>query len=95
MKDMGKLPYCLGVSIEQDEEHKCQRQYILNMLEKYGLTNAKIVSTPAYLSVRLARDDDVGKTVDQINQWLKFAVCCYGYTSRHCSSSGSSVKIKC
>jgi len=39
MKDVGKLHYCLGINIEQNEEKKClwmyQRQYILNMLEKY------------------------------------------------------------
>ena len=51
MKDMGELHYCLGISIDQNKEERSiwihQKQYILNMLEKYGLTEAKIVATPA------------------------------------------------
>ena len=57
MKDMGELHYCLGISIDQNKEERSirihQKQYILNMLEKYGLTEAKIVATPADLNVRL------------------------------------------
>ena len=49
MKDMGKLHYCLGITIEQDSEQKClwmhQKQYILKMLEKFGLSEAKPVSS--------------------------------------------------
>jgi hypothetical protein len=71
MKDMGELHYCLGVSMEQDDEHKYlvlhQKQYILNMLKRYGLTEANSVSTPADLSVKLVKDDGVRKAVDQIN----------------------------
>ena len=68
MKDMGKLHYCLGVSIMQDENRKCvwmhQKQYILTMLDKFGLTEAKTVSTLSDLSVKLTRDDGVSKKVD-------------------------------
>ena len=68
MKDMGKIHYCLGISIEQDEERKClrmhQKQYIENMLEKYRLTDANTVSTPADLSVKLKKDDGFSKDVD-------------------------------
>ena len=68
MKDMGKLHYCLGVSIEQDDEQKClwihQKQYILNMLAKHGMTDAKTVSTPSDTSVKLEKDDGVSKDVD-------------------------------
>ena len=71
MKDMGKLHYCLGVSIKHDEERKClwlhQKQYILNMLQKFGLTEAKTVSTPADHSVKLEKDDGTSKGVDPIN----------------------------
>ena len=70
MKDLGKLHYCLGISIEQDEERKClwlhQKQYILNMLEKYSLSNAKVVSTPADVSVQLKKDDGVSNKVDSV-----------------------------
>ncbi len=44
MKDLGKLHYCLGISIDHDEDGKCirmhQKQYIQAMLEKFGLTQA-------------------------------------------------------
>ena len=70
MKDMGELHYCLGISIDQNKEERSirihQKQYIVNMLEKYGLTEAKIVATPADLNVRLQADDGVSKLVDQV-----------------------------
>ena len=70
MKNMGKLHYCLGISIVHDEDQKClwlhQRRYIQCMLDKYQMSNAKIVSTPADLNVKLQKDDDVSKTVDPV-----------------------------
>ena len=70
MKDMGKLHYCLGITIRQDDTEKKieiqQKQYILRMLEKYGLQDAKPVSTPADPNVRLRKDDGVSKTVDPV-----------------------------
>ena len=69
MKDMGKLHYCLGISISHDEENHCiflqQKQYILNMLKRFGLAEAKTVSTPADLNVTLVR---------------KSTLCCHGDT---------------
>ena len=69
MKDMCKLHYCLGVSSEYDDNQKClwlhQKQYILNMLMKHGLTEAKTSSTPADLSVKL-EDDGISNGVDPI-----------------------------
>ena len=48
MKDLGKIHYCLGISIEYDYSNKCiwmhQKQYILAMIKKFGLTQAKTVS---------------------------------------------------
>ena len=68
MKDMGPLHYCLGISIEQDKDQKCiwvhQKQYILKMLEKYGFTDSKVVSTPADVNNELKKDDGVSKAVD-------------------------------
>ena len=70
MKDMGKLHYCLGVSIVQDEKGRClclqQKQYILNMLEKFGMANAKPVATPMDINVKLEKDDGVSKPVDAV-----------------------------
>ena len=66
--DMGMLHYCLGVTIVQDEEKRClwlhQEQYIRKLIEKYGMTEAKITSTPADICVKLEKDDGVSKEVD-------------------------------
>ena len=43
-----------------------QKQYILKMLEKYNLTGAKSVSTPADPNVKLCKDDEVSKPVDLV-----------------------------
>jgi len=47
MKDMGELHYCLGVSIVQDRESESiwlhQKQYILWLLDRYGLQDAKML----------------------------------------------------
>lgn len=40
-----------------------QKQYILNLVEKHGLQEAKVVSTPTDLSVK---DDGVSKGVDSV-----------------------------
>ena len=49
MKDMGELHYCLGVNIHIDDNGivLCERQYLLRLLEKYGLLDANTVSTPS------------------------------------------------
>lgn len=76
MKDLGKLHYCLGITIEQDEKNKSlclhQQQYIQGMLEKYGLSQAKTVATPADVSVNLKKIDGISKAVDPV--WYKFMV---------------------
>ena len=70
MKDMGKLHYCLGITIEQNEGEKClwlhQKQYISSLLVKYRMTEAKCVSTPTDLSVKLQKNDGCSKAVDQV-----------------------------
>ena len=70
MKDMGELYFCVGVTIEQDRAEKVielhQKQYILNMLKKFKLEDAKPVSTPADPNVKLCKDDGVSKSVDSI-----------------------------
>ena len=51
MKDLGKLHYFLGISIEHDKDGGYlwmhQRQYIQSLLERYGLSQAKPSVTPA------------------------------------------------
>ena len=67
MTDMGKLHYCLGITIVQEEEQQClwihQKQYILKLL---GMTEAKTVSTPTDISVQLQMDDKQSKQVNQV-----------------------------
>ena len=70
MKDLGKLHYCLGISVSLDESTQTirlnQSRYLLKILEKYGLTEAKTVSTPADPNVKLLKDDGCSKKVDRI-----------------------------
>ena len=67
MNDMGKLHYCLGIHVEQDEQQQClwihQKQYICNMLEKYSLSEAKVISTPADINVKL---DGISKKINSV-----------------------------
>ena len=73
MKDMGKLHYCLGINISQDEENGSvminQKQYILNMLEKYGMKDAKPVSTPGDPNVKLVANDEVSKSLSNPSKY--------------------------
>ena len=68
MKDMSELHYCLRITITHDQENGSiemhQKQYILKMLEKCKLMDAKTVSTPANPNVKLCKDDKVSKPVD-------------------------------
>ena len=67
---MGNLHYCLGITIERDEDKQClwlhQRQYISSILVKYRMTEANIVSTPIDLSVKLQKDDKHSKQADPV-----------------------------
>jgi len=67
---MGKLHYCLGINIEHNEEDKYlllhQKQYVLSMLAKYSFLEAKSVSTPADISVKLKKDDGISKEVNSV-----------------------------
>ena len=60
MKDMGKLHFCLGISILQGRGvvRITQKQYITKLLKKFGLLDAKPASTPMALNVKLDGDDD-------------------------------------
>ena len=71
MKDLGKLHHCLEITVEYDESRRClwlhwlhQKSYISAMLEKFGLSQAKTVSTPANLNEKLKRDDGTSKLMD-------------------------------
>ena len=71
MKDLGKLHYCLGISLQHDEE-RCylwmdQRQYIQSLLKRYGLSQAKTATTPADINVKLVKNDGVSNPVNQVD----------------------------
>ncbi len=64
MKYLGKLHYCLGISIEQDEEtHSINNIYSWNTRSMECLKQ-KLLQPPADLSVKLKKDDGVSKPVD-------------------------------
>ena len=66
MKDMGKLHYCLGVNIKQENGSLMlsQEQYINKILYKYKLQDCKPVSTPMDSNVKLVKNDGCSKSVD-------------------------------
>ena len=49
MKDLGRLQHCLGITVEYDNSGSClwlhQKPYISSMQDKFGLAEAKTVST--------------------------------------------------
>src|SRR4051812_16606625 len=59
MSMMGELRYFLGLQIKQSEEgiFIFQEKYIKDILKKYGMTNAKIMSTPMHPSSSLDKDE--------------------------------------
>ena len=66
MKDMGELHYCLGMTIEQKDSciQLHQKQYIQQVLNRYGMDKANPVSTPADTNVKLVKTDNTSKSVD-------------------------------
>ena len=67
MKDMGSLHYCLGVNVEQSEEgiKLSQKQYIMKIIERFGLQDANPVSTPMDLNVKHVAEDGFSNLVDK------------------------------
>ena len=67
MKDMGSLNYCLGVNIEQSDEgiRLSEKQYIMKMLDRYGLEDANPVSIPMDVNVKHVAEDGYSKLVDK------------------------------
>ena len=57
MKDLGELHHFLGVRIVQDVEKRTiwigQPLYTENILEKFGMNNAKFISTPIAFNTKL------------------------------------------
>ena len=66
MKDLGPLSYCLGIGIAQGNGwmQLQQRQYLVNLLERFRLGDAYHVTTPADPSVPLMASDGKSKPAD-------------------------------
>ena len=56
--------------INENEIKLSQKQYLLRLLEKYGLSESNIVSTPMDPNVKLVKDDKYSKSVDPIQYQL-------------------------
>ena len=88
------------MTIEHDEKRKYlwlhQKPYIMSMLQKFGLTEAKTVSTPANLSVKL-RKDETSKLTDtalyQSNVGSLLYTAIATWPDIIITSSGSSIQI--
>lgn len=68
MKDVGELHFYVGVCIVQDVKNKQvflhQGHYIEKMVENFGQTEAKPVSTPADLNVKLQKEYGFSRPLD-------------------------------
>ena len=60
-----------------------QRQYISAILERYGLSQAKLATTPADINVKLIKDDEVSKAVDPIRYQSMVGSLLYAATATH------------
>ena len=67
MKDLGPLNFILGISVRQTDGQiqLHQKQYILNMLAKFDMSDAYPVYTPSDTSVHLVKDDRVSSKPDK------------------------------
>ena len=64
VQDLGPVAWLLGMTVERDRAARVvklgQRQYILDMLERFNMLDAKPVSTPMALGSMAERTDDSG-----------------------------------
>nr|XP_016452846.1 PREDICTED: uncharacterized mitochondrial protein AtMg00810-like [Nicotiana tabacum] len=67
MSMMGELTLFLGLQIQQSEDGTfiCQTKYIKELIQKFGMSNAKSIGTPMSPSTNLDKDEQ-GILVDKI-----------------------------
>ena len=57
IKDLGSVKNCIGMEVERDRNKKTikltQKQYLNNVLQKYGMINSKPVSSPIEFNTKL------------------------------------------
>ncbi|KMQ88153.1 retrovirus-related gag-pol polyprotein [Lasius niger] len=47
VKDLGKINYCLGIEIQQDQKRiTLSQRYILNLLKRYGMESCNPIAIP-------------------------------------------------
>lgn len=60
IKDLGPSSYLLGIKIDYERENRVlklsQRQYIIDMLNRFKFTNCNLVTTPMDPGARLSKD---------------------------------------
>lgn len=69
MKDLGQIHFCVGICIKRTEDGEYQihqKPYIESVLKRFGMEDAKEVSTPADVNVKLEQDDGFSKPVDPV-----------------------------
>ena len=70
VKDMGELKYFLGVAVDQETNPDCiwigQPAYTQRVLDKFGMDQAKPVSTPVDASAKLVKTSEDEETIDQV-----------------------------
>ena len=71
MKDLGKLMYFLGIEVIQtaDGIWLPQRKYVLDKLEKFGMTGCKPIATPIEQNAKLRLD--VGEVLEDATLYRK------------------------
>ena len=71
MKDLGELMYFLGIEVIRtaDGIWLLQRKYVLDMLEKFGMTGCKPIDTPIEQNAKLR--SDVGEVLEDATLYRK------------------------
>ncbi|XP_070049042.1 uncharacterized mitochondrial protein AtMg00810-like [Nicotiana tomentosiformis] len=66
MSMMGELTFFLGLQIHQSDEgiFVCQTKYTKELIQKFGMDNAKAIGTPMSPATSLDNDEE-GKSVDE------------------------------
>jgi hypothetical protein len=67
MRDLGQATYALGIEIKRDRRKRTiklsQRQNIKNVLDRYGMTDCKPISTPMAVNAKVTADHPDDNTV--------------------------------
>ena len=60
-RDLGPISFLLGIAITRDRPNRtiqlCQRQFIVDLLERFGMADCQPVTTPMTPGLRLSKDD--------------------------------------